>query len=93
MTLRWVASIGAGNCFNQLAMLISQIVLNNSPAALRRPVHLRGGHSLAVAGIVMKVSQLCFGVIIGISQGSQPIEASTTGPGSMTGSGKPTGWP
>ena len=79
MTLRWVASIGAGNCFNQLAMLISQIVLNNS---LRH----YGGLSiygeaipLAVAGIVMKVSQLCFSIIIGISQGSQPIESFNYG--------------
>ena len=60
-------------------MLISQIVLNNT---LRH----YGGLSiygeaipLAVAGIVMKVSQLCFGVIIGISQGSQPIESFNYG--------------
>jgi Na+-driven multidrug efflux pump len=34
---------------------------------------------LAVAGIVMKVAQLFFGVIIGISQGSQPIESYNYG--------------
>lgn len=77
--LRWVASVGAGNCFNQLAMLLSQVVLNNS---LRH----YGGLSvygeavpLAAAGIVMKVSQLCFSIIIGISQGSQPIESFNYG--------------
>lgn len=77
--LRWTSSVGAGNCFNQLAMLLSQVVLNNS---LR---HYGGlsvyGESipLAAAGIVMKVSQLCFSVIIGISQGSQPIESFNYG--------------
>ncbi len=77
--LRWTSSVGAGNCFNQLAMLLSQVVLNNS---LRH----YGGLSvygeaipLAAAGIVMKVSQLCFSVIIGISQGSQPIESFNYG--------------
>lgn len=72
-TVGKVASLGTANCFNQLAMLVTQIVLNNS---LRH----YGGLSvygeaipLAAAGIVMKVSQLFFGVIIGISQGSQPI--------------------
>jgi putative MATE family efflux protein len=77
--LRRLTSIGTASCFNQLAMLVTQIVMNNS-------LRYYGGLSaygesvpLAVAGIVMKVAQLFFGVIIGISQGSQPIESYNYG--------------
>ena len=67
------ASLGMASCFNQLAMLLTQIVLNNS-------LRYYGGLSeygesipLAVGGITMKVFQLGFAFIIGISQGAQPI--------------------
>lgn len=72
-TLGRTASLGMASCFNQLAMLVTQIVLNNS-------LRYYGGLSvygesipLAAAGITMKVFQLGFGIIIGISQGAQPI--------------------
>lgn len=80
-TLRRLASIGAGNCFNQLAMLLSQIVLNNSLTHYGALSVYGEAIPLAVAGIVMKVSQLCFGIIIGISQGTQPIESFNYGAG------------
>ena len=73
------ASIGAGNCFNQLAMLVTQIVLNNSLTHYGALSAYGEAIPLAVAGIVMKVSQLCFGIIIGISQGSQPLESFNYG--------------
>ena len=77
--LRRVAAIGAGNCFNQLAMLVTQIVLNNSLKHYGALSVYGESIPLAVAGIVMKVSQLCFGIIIGISQGTQPIESFNYG--------------
>lgn len=77
--LRRVASIGAASFFNQLAMMVVQIVLNNS-------LTYYGGQSpygqaipLACAGIVMKVNQVFFSIVIGIGQGTQPIESFNYG--------------
>ncbi len=84
LRVRWpvlggLAAIGAGNCFNQLAMLVTQIVLNNSLRHYGALSVYGESIPLAVAGIVMKVNQLCMGVLIGISQGSQPIESFNYG--------------
>ncbi len=82
--LRWnyvrrIASLGMGPCTNQLAMMVVQIVLNNS-------LSYYGAHSaygqaipLACAGIIMKVNQLFFSFPIGISQGLQPIASYNYG--------------
>ena len=74
-----VASIGMASGINQLAMMLVQIILNNS-------LRYYGGLSIygeaipiACAGITMKVSQLFFSVVIGLSQGSQPIESFNYG--------------
>ncbi|MBR4082233.1 MAG: MATE family efflux transporter [Clostridia bacterium] len=77
--VRRIASIGAASFFNQVAMMVVQIVLNN---ALRYWGSLSVyGESipLAVAGIVMKVNQVSFSIVIGISQGAQPIESFNYG--------------
>lgn len=72
-SLGMAASLGMASFFNQMAMLLTQVVLNNS-------LRYYGGQSefgesipLAVGGITMKVFQLGFAFIIGISQGAQPI--------------------
>lgn len=77
--LRRIASIGAASFFNQLAMMLVQIVLNNS-------LTYYGGQSaygqaipLACAGIVTKVNQVFFSIVIGIGQGTQPIESYNYG--------------
>lgn len=68
-----IVSLGAANCFNQLAMTIVQIVMNNT-------LKHYGGISvygpeipLACAGIIAKVNMIFMSFIIGISQGTQPI--------------------
>ena len=68
-----IVSLGVAAFFNQVAMMITQIALNNA-------LKIYGGMSfygaeitIAVAGVVMKVTQLFFSVVIGIVQGSQPI--------------------
>ena len=68
-----LVSLGGAPCFNQLSMMAVQIVLNNS-------LKYYGGMSIygesipiACAGIITKSSQLFFAIIIGISQGLQPI--------------------
>ena len=69
----WVVSLGAAPCFNQLAMMLVQIVLN-------RTLKYYGGLSIygesipiACSGIIAKVSMIVMAFVIGISQGLQPI--------------------
>lgn len=68
-----IISLGAAPCFNQLAMMIVQIVMNKS-------LTYYGGLSvygesipLACAGIITKVNMVYMSIVIGISQGLQPI--------------------
>ncbi len=74
-----VVSIGAASFFNQIAMMVVQVVLNNS-------FNYYGGLSaygsaipLACVGIIVKVNQVLFSMVIGIAQGSQPIESFNYG--------------
>jgi Na+-driven multidrug efflux pump len=78
-TVLQTASLGISSFINQLAMMTVQIVLNNS-------LKYYGGLSvygssipIACAGIVTKVNQVFFSVVIGIGQGSQPIESFNYG--------------
>lgn len=73
------AKIGMASFFNQIAMMIVQIVMNNS-------LTYYGGLSvygeaipLACAGIIIKVNQVFFSIVIGLAQGSQPIESFNYG--------------
>ncbi|MDD3277811.1 MAG: MATE family efflux transporter [Lachnospiraceae bacterium] len=82
--LRWscireISSIGMASCVNQLAMMVVQIVLNNSLRHYGMLSPYGAAIPLACSGIVMKVSQLFFSVVIGLSQGSQPIESFNYG--------------
>ena len=74
-----IAAVGMGSFFNQVAMMVVQILLNN----LLKKYGARSSYGedvpLAVAGIVMKVAQIFFSVVIGISQGTQPIESFNYG--------------
>lgn len=68
-----VATLGLAPCFNQISMMVIQIVLNNS-LTYYGALSLYGSDiPLACAGIVTKVSMLFFAVVIGIAQGMQPI--------------------
>lgn len=68
-----VASIGMASCFNQLAMLVVQVILNNSLKIYGAKSIYGEDIPIAVSGIVIKVFQLLFAIVIGISQGIQPI--------------------
>ena len=70
-----IASIGAASFFNQLAMMVVQIVLNNSLKHYGALSIYGEAIPIACAGIVMKVNQVFFSIVIGIGQGSQPIES------------------
>lgn len=68
-----IASIGMASFFNQLAMMVVQIVLNNSLTYYGEQSIYGKSTPLACAGIVMKVAQIFMSVVIGLSQGCQPI--------------------
>lgn len=76
---RQIAALGMGPCTNQLAMMIVQIVLNNSLSYYGARSVYGEAIPLACAGIIMKVNQLIFSVPIGISQGLQPIASFNYG--------------
>lgn len=74
-----IMALGTASFFNQVAMMIVQIVLNKSLTHYGELSEYGAGIPLACAGIVTKVGQLFFSVIIGISQGTQPIESFNYG--------------
>lgn len=77
--LKKVASLGMASCFNQIAMMVVQIAMNNLLKYYGSISQYGEAIPIACAGIVMKVNQLYFSVIIGLSQGSQPIESFNYG--------------
>lgn len=76
-----VVSIGMASFFNQVAMMVVQIVMNNSLKHYGALSVYGESIPLACAGIVMKVSQVFFSIVIGLGQGSQPIESFNYGAG------------
>jgi putative MATE family efflux protein len=74
-----IMAIGMASFFNQVAITVVQIVLNNSLKYYGALSVYGEAIPIAVAGIVMKVSQIAFSVVIGIGQGSQPIESFNYG--------------
>ena len=74
-----VAAIGMASFFNQLAMMVVQIAMNNLLKYYGALSIYGSAIPIACSGIVMKSSQLFFSVIIGIAQGSQPIESFNYG--------------
>ena len=67
------ASLGMSNSLNQLALTVVQIVMNNSLTHYGALSPYGQEIPLAACGIVMKTNAILLAVIIGISQGSQPI--------------------
>ena len=73
------AQIGLASFFNQIAMMIVQVVLNNSLTHYGAQSVYGEAIPLACAGIVIKVNQVFFSVVIGLAQGSQPVESFNYG--------------
>lgn len=68
-----IVRLGMSDLLNQLAMMLVQIVLNNT-MTYYGAFSLYGKEiPLACAGIISKVGMVFFSFIIGISQGMQPI--------------------
>ena len=84
LTLKWsitsrVMMLGAAPAFNQLSMMVVQIVMNNSLVYYGKLSVYGESIPLACSGIIIKVAMIFFAVIIGISQGMQPITSFNYG--------------
>ncbi len=68
-----IMALGAAPAFNQVAMMVVQIIMNKSLTHYGALSSYGESIPLASAGIINKVAMLFFSVVIGISQGMQPI--------------------
>jgi Na+-driven multidrug efflux pump len=76
-----VTTLGAAPCFNQIAMMVVQIVMNRSLKYYGSISIYGEAIPIACAGIITKVNQVFMSFIIGISQGLQPIVSFNYGAG------------
>jgi Na+-driven multidrug efflux pump len=74
-----IARLGIAACFNQLALLVVQITLNNSLRYYGALSQYGSEIPLASTGIIMKVNMIFFSIAIGIAQGCQPINGYNYG--------------
>lgn len=73
--------MGVSSCINQIAITLVQIVLNNS-LTYYGALSIYGKEiPLAACGIVMKTNAILLSIIVGISQGVQPIIGYNFGAG------------
>lgn len=75
----YAMSLGLASFFNQLAMMVVQIVMNNSLTYYGSQSMYGESIPLACAGIITKVGFMFFAVCIGIAQGMQPIASFNYG--------------
>lgn len=68
-----IMSLGTAPCFNQLSLMVVQIVTNNTLKYYGAQSIYGDSIPIACAGISMKVFQVMFSFIIGISQAMQPV--------------------
>ena len=71
--LKMVMALGAAACFNQLAIFVTQIVMNNVLRYYGALSIYGSDIPLAVVGVGSKVNMVFLSIVIGISQGAQPI--------------------
>lgn len=75
----YAMSLGMAQCFNQMAMMVVQIVMNNSLKHYGALSIYGKSIPLACSGIINKVSFIFFAFCIGIAQGMQPISSFNYG--------------
>ena len=79
--IRRISSLGIAPFSNQVAMMIVQIVMNNSLKYYGSMSVYGESIPIACVGIITKVNMLYMSFIIGISQGLQPIASFNHGAG------------
>lgn len=73
--------MGTSSCINQIAITVVQIVLNNSLTYYGARSIYGKEIPLAACGVVMKTNAILLSIIVGISQGVQPIIGYNFGAG------------
>ena len=68
-----IIALGCASCFNQLAMMIVQITMNNTLGYYGELSRYGRDIPLACVGIIIKVNVVFIAIIVGIAQGCQPI--------------------
>ncbi|MDO5291801.1 MAG: MATE family efflux transporter [bacterium] len=76
-----ISALGAAPCSNQIAMMIVQIVMNQSLKYYGSLSVYGEAIPIACVGIISKVNMVYMSFIIGISQGLQPIVSYNYGAG------------
>lgn len=76
-----ILSLGMTPCLNQVAMMVVQIVMNNTLTYYGRNSVYGSEVPLACAGIISKVGMIFFSLVIGTSQGLQPLVSFNYGAG------------
>ena len=79
--LKIIASLGSAACFNQLAMTIVQITMNQTLTRYGAMSEYGSDIPLACVGVISKLNIVLIGFSVGISQGSQPINGYNYGAG------------
>lgn len=76
-----IASLGMAPCSNQVAMMVVQIIMNQSLKYYGAQSPYGENIPIACAGIITKVNMLFMSFVIGLSQGLQPIASFNYGAG------------
>ena len=76
-----IATLGAASCFNQLAMTLVQIAMNNTLTHYGALSRYGSEIPLACVGVISKVTIVFMALVIGISQGCQPLFSFNYGAG------------
>ncbi len=71
--------IGTAPCFNQICMMVVQIVMNNQLTKYGALSEYGAAIPLACVGIIMKVYSIFLSIVIGLGQGAQPIQSFNYG--------------
>lgn len=77
--IKYLASLGMAQFFNQLAMMVVQVIMNNSLKYYGSLSIYGESIPLACSGIINKVGFIFFAICIGIAQGMQPITSYNYG--------------
>ena len=76
-----IASLGMAPCSNQVAMMVVQIIMNQSLKHYGSYSIYGENIPIACAGIITKVNMIFMSFVIGLSQGLQPIASFNYGAG------------
>lgn len=71
--IKSITSLGAASCFNQLAMTVVQITMNNTLTYYGAQSSYGSEIPLACVGVITKVNIVLMAFLIGTAQGCQPI--------------------